>query len=95
MTSARYILVAVSLALAGHDLTRPIPVHFESVSARILASLTYAFTPAAIAFVFAYFGRWRDRRAGRAETFDRDWDMGWGILLAFLIIAHVAAVVRT
>lgn len=82
----RAILIAVSLLLAAADYVSQTQVLLHTRAGHVAYSLGYAFMPAAIGLLVAgirrLLGKWRNW----PDTFARDWNWVWGVLLAVLVV---------
>lgn len=75
---ARYVLIAVSLLLAASDFMRPTSIHFETVTGRVLAALSYAFTPAAVGAIIALIKHGSRKGARNAKHVRDRLELGMG-----------------
>lgn len=82
----RAILIVMSLLLAAADfiLSKPVLVHAET--GRIIFSLAYGFTPALFGLIVAWIKRLLAKWRNWPDTFARDWNWVWGVLLAVLVV---------
>jgi hypothetical protein len=84
----RYVLIAISVSLAVSEfwLERQLqPLGLTTVTGAILAALVSGFLPAGAGYIIAWLLSRRD-----PSTLPGRWDSIWGVLLAFMIAAHVS-----
>jgi hypothetical protein len=80
----RYILMALSLAVAG-AVFFSVPRSAATVTGHIIYSISYAFTPAVIGFAFAWLKKLIQNARGKKVDFAADWHWMWAIFLILLL----------
>jgi len=84
----RYVLIAISVLLAVSEfwLEHQLQIlGLTTVTGTILTALVAGFLPAGAGYVIAWLLSRRD-----PSTFPNRWNWTWGVLLAFMIAAHVS-----
>ena len=89
----RYVLAALSMLLAASEFSFGNPAG-QTVTGRLAASLSYAFTPWLFALGFAGLKRMVQWMRGKSTTFSSDLDWMWGVLLVIAAIAHSFAILK-
>ena len=82
----RAILIAMSLLLAAADYMSQTQVFLHTQAVRVAYSLGYAFMPAAIGLLVAGIKRLLAKWRNWPDTFARDLNWVWGVLLAVLVV---------